>query len=61
MSPIDDYYEVLDYINYLETECGRSKIDNTHKMSKHLNALLLLASIAEAEHWRTRKMEDDEE
>ena len=52
MSPIDDYYEVLDYINYLEEECGRSKIDNTHRISKHLQAILLLVKVAEADHWK---------
>ena len=58
MSPIDDYYEVLDYINYLETECGRSKIDNTHRISKHLHALLLLVQVAEREHWKNKEEEE---
>lgn len=57
MSPIDDYYEVLDYINYLEEECGRSKIDNTHRISKHLHAILLLVKVAEADHWK--KVEEE--
>ena len=58
MSPIDDYYEVLDYLNLLEQECGYGKIDNTHKISKHLHALLLLVRVAEREHWKKKGEEE---
>lgn len=58
MSPIDDYYIVLDYLNVLEVECGYGLIDNTHKISKHLHALLLLARAADDEHWKKKEEEE---
>ena len=54
MSPVDSYYQVLDYLNLLEVECGYGKIDNTHRISKHLAVLMRLAN--QAEH-----QEDEEE
>ena len=63
-SPIDHYYEVLDYINDLECyQCGAkgSKINNDHKISKHLHELLLLAKQAEREYWESIDVRLDEE
>jgi len=70
MSPIDHYYEVLDYINALEEKLGQSpisngapvdKIDNKHKLSGHLHQLLLLAKQAEREYWESIDVRMDEE
>jgi len=61
MSPIDHYYEVLDYINALEEEAGYKKIDNTHKLSKHLHEILLLVKEAEREYWESIDVRLDEE
>ncbi len=59
MSPIDHYYEVLDYINALEE--GVNAIDNTHKLSKHLHEILLLVKEAEREYWESIDVRLDEE
>jgi hypothetical protein len=70
-SPIDHYYEVLDYINELEKELNResrlstlgryTKIDNKHKLSGHLHQLLLLAKEAEREYWESIGVRVDED
>ena len=60
-SPIDHYYEVLDYINELEEMLSRDKIDNTHKISKHLHEILLLVKQAEREYWESIDVRLDEE
>jgi len=61
MSPIDHYYEVLDYINALEklVVFNKQPIDNTHKLSKHLHELLILSKKAEKEHWDHLKEEEE--
>ncbi len=61
MSPIDHYYEVLDYINALEELLNRDKIDNTHKISGHLHELLKLSKVAEREYWESIGVRLDEE
>jgi|TARA_R110002096_G_scaffold178569_1_gene355546 hypothetical protein len=69
-SPIDHYYEVLDYINDLEEKLSQSpisngapvdKIDNKHKLSKHLHEILLLVQQAEREYWESIDVRLDEE
>jgi len=50
MSPVDSYYQVLDYINKqtcYNCGAGASKIMNTHPLAKHLQVLLRLANQAE--------------
>ncbi len=61
MSPIDHYYEVLDYINELEELLNRDKIDNTHKISGRLHELLKLSKVAEREYWESIDVRLDEE
>jgi len=62
MSPIDHYYEVLDYINELEVKLSRlpasngapvDRIDNYHQISKNLHELLKLATVADRAHWKS--------
>ena len=60
MSPIDHYYAVLDYINELEKQQSR-RIDNKHKLSKHLHEILLLVKQAEREYWESIDVRLDEE
>lgn len=63
-SPIDHYYEVLDYINDLECyQCGAkgSPITSQHRISKHLHELLLLTKQAEREYWESINVRLDEE
>ena len=63
MSPIDHYYEVLDYINALEelVVFNKQPIDNKHKLSKHLHEILLLVKEAEREYWESIDVRLDEE
>jgi len=65
-SPIDHYYEVLDYINELEVKLSRTpasngapvdRIDNKHRLSKHLHELLKLSKEAERLHWLRQEEE----
>lgn len=62
-SPIDHYYEVLDYINALEelVVFNKQPIDNKHKMAKHLHELFKLSQIAEREYWESIDVRMDEE
>jgi len=61
MSPIDHYYEVLDYINALEELVFKKPIDNKHKISAHLYELLKLSKEAEREYWESIDVRLDEE
>ena len=67
MSPIDHYYEVLDYINELEKDAGlktvsngapADRIDNNHRIAKHLYELFKLSKEAERAFWQTRMEEE---
>ena len=69
-SPIDHYYEVLDYINELEVKLNQSpisngapvdRIDNNHRIAKHLHELLKLSKVAEREYWESIDVRLDEE
>jgi len=70
MSPIDHYYEVLDYINELEKDAGLKtvsngapvdRIDNNHRIAKHLYELFKLSKEAEREYWESIDVRLDEE
>jgi len=54
LSPVDSYYQVLDYINELREWNELAPMSNAHELSPALGVLLRLAN--QAEH-----LEDEEE